>query len=95
MLAQGDLSTFPADVPGESSAQDAARDCARRQQPWVAVVRNQPQQQQIGAAGNRERNWRRIDDRYGEEAKWAKLREPVRHRQLVRMRGGSGRRWGK
>ena len=81
IAAQRRFAASAANVPGGVSAQDAACNGTGGQQPWIAAMRHQPQQQQVGAAGQRQRDDRGIDHRNREEPQRSQVREPVRHQR--------------
>jgi hypothetical protein len=56
IAAQSVFAASAANVPGGVSAQNAACKRARGQQPGIAAMRHKPQQKQVGAAGQRQRD---------------------------------------
>jgi len=79
VAAQCCLASSAPEVPGGVSAYKAARNGASREYPWIAIERDQPQQQQISAAGNRQWNGGGVDDGNGEKSQRSQVREPMRH----------------
>jgi len=79
VVLQRRFTASAANMPRGVSAQDAARNCNRRQQPGIATMRHQPKQQQVRAAGQRQGNDRGIDDRNQEQAQRSQMDQPARH----------------
>ncbi len=90
---------FPASAssaPGDVSTQQAAEDCTRSHQPWIPFVGDHPQQQQIGTAGDEQRDPGGVDDRNRKESQRTQVGEPAHHRRAGRVRRDHlNRRWGK
>ena len=61
VVAQRSFAASAANVPGGVSAQDAACNGTGGQQPRIAAMRHQPQQQQVRAARQRQRDHRGVD----------------------------------
>lgn len=92
---EGGFATFLAELPGRVSADEAAGDGGHGKQPGISFVRDHPEKQQIGGAGDGQRNDGGIDDRNQEEAQRPKVHNPVRHKGMMRaMGGGFGGGWG-
>jgi hypothetical protein len=51
VVLQCSFTASAANMPSGVSAKDAACNCARREQPWIAAIGHQPQQQQVRTAG--------------------------------------------
>ena len=58
----------------------------RGKQPWISTVRHQPKQQQVSAAGQRQRDGGRVDDGNGEKPQRSQVREPMRHQRVMQRR---------
>ena len=89
VVAQRCLAAFVANVPGGVPPKEAAADGTQDEQPGIAAVRHQPKQQQIGAAGYRQRNRGGIKHRDSEKAQRSQVREPMRQQGVM-----WGRHWG-
>src|SRR5580658_3276717 len=74
---QGGFTALQAQVPRGVSAEDAAYDGAKGEQPGISIVRDEPEKKQIGAAGDGKRDDGGIDDCDGKEAQRAEMNEPV------------------
>ena len=85
MVAQSRFSTFAPNGPSCVAAYEAAGDGERGKKPWISAVRHKPKQQQVGASGQRQRNHRGIDYRNGEKPERSHVREPMRHRRMMRQ----------
>jgi len=83
VMAQSRLAPSAPEVPGGLSAHQAAGDCERSKQPWIAVICHQPEKQQVSAAGEGQRNGRGVDNGDGEKPKRSQVREPMRHQRVM------------
>jgi len=93
--AQRRFAALLADLPGGVSAQEAAGNGAESQEPGIAVMRHQPEQQKVGAAGDGQRDYGGIDNRNQEEPEGAQMRKPVRDQGVAHAGRSDRSRWGK
>ena len=88
------LTASASNVPCCVTSHEAAGNGHRRKQPGISVVRDEPQQQQIGAAGYGQGDHRGINDGDREKPQRTQVREPVGHQGVVCSRdGGVWRQW--
>lgn len=89
---QSRLAAFPAQVPGCVPTKDAADDGGGGKEPGIPLVGDEQKQQQVGAAGDGQRDDGRIDDGNQKEPQRPKMHEPARHQRMANARGGNSRR---
>jgi hypothetical protein len=85
VVAQRFFSTPAPDMPGCVSAQEAAGDGARDQQPGVSAMRHKPQKKQVSTARQGKRDNRGIDDRNKEKSQRSQVHKPVRRQRRLRV----------
>jgi hypothetical protein len=78
IAVQGCFSASPAKVPGGVSAEQAAYYRDWDKQPRYSAVGNEPEEEEVSASWNRQRNGGRIEDCNSEESEWSQVGEPLR-----------------
>jgi hypothetical protein len=71
-----------AGLPGEIAAEEAAGDAGKGEEPGHFAVGTEDEDEDVGAAGDRERDRRGVDEGHTEDPKDAKVQEPRRDKVL-------------
>ncbi len=86
---EGCLTALFSDPPGGVAADEATGDCGGCEQPWISIMRDQPQKQQVGSARNRQGNDGGIQHRDEKKTEHAKMHGPA-GQELVVVHGREG-----